>query len=122
MGFAKEFRDFATKGNVIDLAVGVVIGTAFGKIVTSFVNDVVMPLINPAIPGGDWRELIVGPGINLGVFIGTIVDFVIIAFAVFLVVKLITRMKKKQDAVPAPPTTDQVLLMEIRDLLKAKNG
>jgi large conductance mechanosensitive channel len=120
MGFAKEFRDFATKGNVIDLAVGVVIGTAFGKIVTSFVSDVVMPLINPAIPGGDWRELIVGPGIKLGVFIGTIVDFVIIAFAVFLVVKLITRIKKKQEAVPAPPPADVVLLTEIRDLLKER--
>ena len=122
MGFAKEFRDFATKGNVIDLAVGVIIGTAFGKIVTSFVNDVVMPSVNPVIPGGDWRALEVGTEIRLGVFLGTVVDFIIIALSVFLAIKLITKMKKRQDAAPAVPTKEQVLLAEIRDLLKANNG
>ncbi|HYG52308.1 MAG TPA: large conductance mechanosensitive channel protein MscL [Flavobacteriales bacterium] len=123
MGFAKEFRDFTIKGNVIDLAVGVVIGGAFGKIVTSFVGDVVMPLVNPLIPGGDWRTLEVGPGIKLGTFIGTIVDFIIIALAVFIAIKGINKMKKKQEAIPdkpAVPTRDQELLTEIRDLLSDK--
>jgi large conductance mechanosensitive channel len=120
MGFAKEFRDFATKGNVVDLAVGVIIGGAFGKIVASLVNDIIMPLINPLVQNGDWRSMEIGPGIKLGSFAGSIVDFIIVALAIFVAVKAINRFKKKQEAAPAPPTKDQELLTEIRDLLKNK--
>ena len=116
----KEFRDFAMRGNVIDLAVGVIIGAAFGKIVTSVVSDLIMPLINPWIPGGDWRAMEVGPGIKLGSFLGTVLDFIFVAFAVFILVKTINRLKKKEEAKPpvvaeVPP--DVKLLTEIRDLL-----
>jgi len=120
MGMLKEFKEFAVKGNVIDLAVGVIIGVAFGKIVGSFVNDVVMPLINPLIPGGKWKEMEVGPGVKIGAFLGNILDFVIIAFVIFLAIKAINASKKTEEAAPAPPepsSTDK-LLMEIRDSLK----
>lgn len=123
MGFVKEFKEFATKGNVMDLAIGVVIGGAFGKIVTSFVGDVVMPLINPLIPGGDWRTLEVGPGVKLGSFLGTVVDFIIIALAIFVVIKGLNRLKKKEEekpTTPPAPTKEEVLLTEIRDILKNK--
>jgi large conductance mechanosensitive channel len=123
MGFVKEFKEFATKGNVMDLAIGVVIGGAFGKIVTSFVGDVVMPLINPLIPGGDWRALEVGPGVKLGSFLGTVVDFIIIALAIFVVIKGLNRLKKKEEekpTTPPAPTKEEVLLTEIRDILKNK--
>lgn len=117
----KEFKEFAMRGNVIDLAVGVIIGAAFGKIVTSVVNDLIMPVLNPVIPGGDWRALEVGPGLRLGSFLGTILDFIFIAFAVFILVRTINRLKKKEEAKPpvvaeVPP--DVKLLTEIRDLLK----
>lgn len=117
----KEFRDFAMRGSVIDLAVGVIIGVAFGKIVTSIVNDLIMPVINPLIPGGDWRALEVGPGIKIGSFLGTVLDFLFVVFAVFVIVKTINRLKKKEEAKPpviaeVPP--DVKLLTEIRDLLK----
>ena len=117
----KEFRDFAMRGNVIDLAVGVIIGAAFGKIVTSVVNDIIMPLLNPAMPGGDWREMEVGPGVKIGSFLGTILDFVFVAIAVFLMVKTINRLKKKEEAKPTAPAEvppDVKVLMEIRDLMK----
>lgn len=121
MGMMKEFKEFAMKGNVIDLAVGVIIGGAFGKIVGSFVNDVVMPLVNPLIPGGDWKEIVVGPGVKVGAFLGNILDFLIIAFVIFLAIKAINASKKKEEAAPAAPpepsSTDK-LLMEIRDSLK----
>jgi large conductance mechanosensitive channel len=121
MGMMKEFKEFAMRGNVIDLAVGVIIGGAFGKIVGSFVNDVVMPLINPMIPGGDWKTIEVGPGVKLGAFLGNILDFVIIAFVIFLMIKAINATKKKEEAAPAAPpepsSTDK-LLMEIRDALR----
>lgn len=121
MGMMKEFKEFAMKGNVVDLAVGVIIGGAFGKIVGSLVNDVVMPLINPLIPGGDWKEIEVGPGVKVGAFLGNVLDFVIIAFVIFLMVKAINASKKKETAAPAAPpepsSTDK-LLMEIRDALK----
>lgn len=117
----KEFKEFAMRGNVIDLAVGVIIGAAFGKIVTSVVNDLIMPILNPLMPGGDWREMEVGPGIKIGAFAGTVLDFVLIAFAIFLFVKAINKLKKKEEAKPpvvaeVPP--DVKLLTEIRDLLK----
>ena len=117
----KEFKEFALRGNVIDLAVGVIIGAAFGKIVTSIVNDVIMPLLNPAMPGGDWRTMEVGPGIKIGSLMGTILDFIFIAFAVFLMVKAINRSKKKEEAKPPGPAElppDVKLLTEIRDMMK----
>jgi large conductance mechanosensitive channel len=119
----KEFKEFAMRGNVIDLAVGIIIGAAFGKIVNSLVNDIVMPLINPMIPGGDWKTIEVGPGIKLGSFLGTLLDFLIIAFAVFIIVKTINSLKKKEEAKPAPIAevpADVKLLAEIRDLLKSQ--
>lgn len=119
----KEFKEFAMRGNVVDLAVAVIIGAAFGKIVTSVVNDVIMPLLNPAMPGGDWRNMEVGPGIKIGAFLGTIVDFLFIAFAVFLLVKAINSLKKKEEAKPPGPAElppDVKLLAEIRDLLKGR--
>ena len=123
MGFVKEFKEFAIKGNVMDLAVGVVIGAAFGKIVAALVADIVMPPISVILSkgGGDWRALTVGPGIKIGDFLGTILDFLIVAFAIFMVVKGINAMKKTEAEAPAPPaepsSTDK-LLMEIRDSLK----
>ena len=120
----KEFKEFAMRGNVIDLAVGLIIGAAFGKIVTSVVNDIIMPVINPLIPAGDWRLLEIGPGIKIGSFMGTVLDFLFIAFAVFLIVKTVNRFKKKEEAKPpiiaeVPP--DVKLLTEIRDLIRT-NG
>jgi large conductance mechanosensitive channel len=117
----KEFKEFAMRGNVIDLAVGIIIGAAFGKIVNSLVNDIVMPVVSLAIPQGDWRTMEVGPGVKLGLFLATVLDFIIVAFAVFLVVKAINAMKKKEEAKPIPPAElppDVKLLAEIRDLLK----
>lgn len=119
----KEFKEFAMRGNVMDLAIGVIIGAAFGKIITSFVNDIVMPLINPAIPSGDWRTAEIGPGVKIGSFMGTVLDFLIIAFVIFLVVRLINRLKRKEEAKPAPVAevpADVKLLAEIRDLLAKK--
>jgi large conductance mechanosensitive channel len=120
MGLFKEFREFTSKGNVIDLAVGVVIGAAFGKIISSFVSDVVMPIVNPLIPGGDWRTLEIGQGIKVGSFIGSVLDFIIVAFAIFMMIKGLNRIKSKKEAEPAAPTQQEALLMEIRDLLKNK--
>ena len=121
----KEFKEFAMRGNVLDLAIGVIIGAAFGKIINSFVTDVIMPLINPSIPGGDWRAMEVGPGVKLGVFMGTILDFVIVAFVLFIVVKGINRVKRKEEAKapgPADIPPDVKLLTEIRDLLKDRTS
>lgn len=117
----KEFKEFAMKGNVMDLAIGVIIGAAFGKIIASFVGDIVMPLINPLMPGGDWRTMEVGPGVKIGNFLATTLDFIIIAFVIFLFVKVINRMKRKEEAKPAGPAQvppDVELLAEIRDILK----
>ena len=121
MSIVKEFKEFASKGNVMDLAVGVIIGGAFGKIITSFVGDIMMPIINPLIPGGDWRSIQIGQGIKVGNFLGSVLDFIIMAFAIFMVIKGMNRMKKKQEeepAVPVEPTKQELLLTEIRDLLK----
>jgi len=121
----KEFKEFAMRGNVVDLAVGLIIGAAFGKIVSSVVNDLIMPIINPVIPGGDWRLMEIGSGIKIGAFMGTVLDFVIVAFAIFLIVKGINRMKKKEEAKPAPIAEvppDVKLLTEIRDLIKSNAG
>ncbi|HEY4787871.1 MAG TPA: large-conductance mechanosensitive channel protein MscL [Bacteroidales bacterium] len=121
MAIIKEFREFAMRGNVVDLAVGIIIGGAFGKIVTSLVADIMMPVINPLIPGGDWKSIQVGPGIKLGSFLGTVVDFIIVAFAVFLLIKALNRLQKKKEEAPAAPPApgkEEILLTEIRDLLK----
>jgi large conductance mechanosensitive channel len=154
MSMLKEFKEFAMRGNVVDLAVGVVIGAAFGKIVTSLVKDVIMPPIGKLTGGVDFKDKFINldpskvapyitdhqtlnldpnhltlkqaqdAGFNViayGSFVSTILDFVIVAFCIFLVVKAMNKLWKKPDAVPAGPTTDQKLLMEIRDLLKAKS-
>ena len=131
MSMMKEFRDFAMRGNVVDMAVGIVIGGAFGKIVTSFVNDVLMPPIGMAIGGVDFSELAItlkeavgeaeAVTVSYGAFIQTELDFVIIAFAIFMVVKAMNNLKKKEEEAPkAPPkpSAEESLLTEIRDLLK----
>lgn len=115
----KEFKNFALKGNVVDLAVGIVIGAAFGAIISSMVDDVIMPIVGLIIGGVDFSSLVWGP-IAIGLFINAIVKFVIIAFALFLVVKGMNSMKKKEEAAPSAPAADLVLLTEIRDLLKKK--
>ena len=125
MGMLKEFREFAVKGNVVDLAVGIIIGGAFGKIVSSLVGDVVMPSIGLLIGGVDFSglQLTIGQAtIKYGVFIQSVVDFTIVAFSIFLVIKALNAMKKQQQEVappPAPPTNEEKLLAEIRDLLKS---
>jgi large conductance mechanosensitive channel len=123
MSWASEFKEFAMKGNVIDLAVGVIIGAAFGKIVASLVSDVLMPLFGTVLGGLDFTGLVIGIGqakIQYGKFIQSCVDFVIIAWAIFLAVKLINRFKRKEEAAPAAPPRQEQLLEEIRDLLKRK--
>ncbi len=115
----KEFKDFAMRGNMIDLAVGIIIGGAFGKIVTSLVSDIMMPIINPLIPGGDWKTIQLGPGIKLGSFVGTVIDFIIVALTIFLIIKALNQLQKKKEAAPPPaPSKEEVLLTEIRDLLR----
>ncbi|HSA90039.1 MAG TPA: large-conductance mechanosensitive channel protein MscL [Burkholderiales bacterium] len=123
MSIVKEFREFAVKGNAVDLAVGVIVGAAFGKIVASLVGDVAMPLLGTLLGGLDFSGLQVQIGqakIMYGKFIQTCVDFIIIAWAIFLAVKLINRMKRKEEAAPAAPPRQEVLLEEIRDLLKRR--
>ncbi|HEX8777820.1 MAG TPA: large-conductance mechanosensitive channel protein MscL [Rhodanobacter sp.] len=133
MSMLQEFKAFAMRGNVMDMAVGIVIGGAFGKIVSSLVSDVIMPPIG-AITGGidfsamKWvlkpaddsnpKHKIAEVAINYGSFINTIITFIIIAFAIFMVIKLMNRLQKKQEEAPAAPPADVVLLTEIRDLLK----
>ncbi|MHC9544510.1 MAG: large-conductance mechanosensitive channel protein MscL [Vulcanimicrobiota bacterium] len=133
MSFFQEFKEFATKGNVVDMAVGVIIGGAFGKIVTSLVNDLVMPPIGVLIGGVNFKDLSIvlkqGVGdappvaIKYGLFINTILEFLIIALAIFLVVKAMNRFKKEKAEEPAPPPEpprEEALLTEIRDILKQK--
>ncbi len=121
----KEFKDFISKGNVVDMAVGVIIGSAFSKIVTSLVNDIFTPLIGIIIGGIDFSSLTIKVGeavINYGLFIQNIVDFLIVAVCIFLFVKLISKFNKKEEEKPVPPKKDDsvILLEEIRDLLKKK--
>lgn len=139
MSFVQEFKEFAMRGNVVDLAVGVVIGGAFGKIVTSLVQDVIMPPLGAVLGGVDFKQLYLNlssqsfatlaeaekagvPLIKYGAFIQSIVDFTIIAFAIFLAVKAINRLKRQEEAPAAaepPPTPEDILLLrEIRDALK----
>ena len=131
MGMMTEFKDFAMRGNVVDMAVGIVIGGAFGKIVASFVSDVLMPPIGLALGGVNFSDLsmtlqqasgdVAAVTINYGSFIQSVTDFIIIAFAIFMVVKAMNSMKKKEEEKPAEPpkpSSEEVLLTEIRDLLK----
>jgi large conductance mechanosensitive channel len=142
MGIASEFKEFAVKGNVMDLAVGVIIGAAFGKIVDSLVNDVIMPVVGRVFGGLDFsnyffalREIPAGipqtldavkkagiPVLAWGNFVTIVLNFVILAFVVFLIVKQVNRMRRKEDEAPKPPPEEVVLLREIRDQLKASRG
>ena len=119
----KEFREFAIKGNVVDLAVGVIIGTAFGKIVSSLVADIIMPLIGIIIGGIHYEDLVLEFGdaqITYGKFIENLIDFIVIAFVIFMMVKLINRFRRQEEPKAAPPPRQEQLLEEIRDLLKRK--
>jgi len=123
MSMLSEFRDFAVKGNVIDLAVAVIIGVAFGKIVASLVEDIVMPVVGSLLGGLNFAGLAVqvgGATIKYGKFIQTGIDFLIVAAVIFLAVKLINRMKREEEKPPPAPPRQEVLLEEIRDILKAK--
>lgn len=129
MSLAKEFKEFAVKGNVVDMAVGVIIGAAFGKIVTSFVTDVVTPPLGLLIGGVDFSQLTLvlrqGVGtappvvLKYGVFVQTVFDFLIVAMAIFAVVKMINKLKRDVPAAPAEPPRQEQLLVEIRDALRA---
>ena len=131
MSMMTEFRDFAMRGNVVDMAVGIVIGGAFGKIVSSFVSDVLMPPIGLALGGVNFSDLamtlqeasgdVAAVTLNYGSFIQTVIDFIIIAFAIFMVIKAMNSMKKKEEEAPAAPpkpSAEETLLTEIRDSLR----
>ncbi|BCS53636.1 large-conductance mechanosensitive channel protein MscL [Geobacter sp. SVR] len=128
MSMMKEFKEFAIKGNMVDMAVGIIIGAAFGKIVSSLVGDVIMPPIGVLLGGVDFSNLAIvvreavdnKPAvlINYGKFLLTILDFIIIAFVIFMAVKGINAFRKKEAAAPSPPSREAVLLAEIRDLIK----
>ncbi len=129
MSVVKEFKDFAVKGNVVDMAVGIIIGAAFSKIVTSAVADIVMPPIGLLVGGVDFRDLAftlksaegASPAvvISYGKFIQTVLDFTIVAFAIFMVIKVLNKIKAKE-VPPAVPTNEEILLTQIRDLLRDK--
>jgi len=134
MGMVSEFKQFAMKGNVVDMAVGIIIGAAFGKIVSSFVGDVIMPPLGLLIGGVDFTDLavtlkaatgdIAAVTLNYGKFIQTVFDFVIVAFAIFIAIKAMNKLKRKEEeqpAAPPAPSNEEVLLAEIRDLLKQKS-
>lgn len=133
MSMMSEFKAFAMRGNVVDLAVGVIIGGAFGKIVSSFVEDVIMPPIGLVLGGVDFKNLAIvlkaaegkslAVMLNYGKFIQTVVDFTIVAFVIFMVIKLMNSLKKEEDATPAAPpvpSAQEVLLIEIRDAIRGK--
>ena len=135
-----EFKKFAMRGNVVDMAVGIIIGAAFGKIVSSFVADIIMPPIGMAVGGIDFTNLFMNLGdgtfatlaeakevgaatINYGVFFNTVFDFLIVAFAIFMVIQWMNKLKKQEEEAPKPPpepSKEEVLLTEIRDLLKSR--
>ncbi len=144
MSFIKDFKEFALKGNILDMAVGVIVGGAFGKIVTSLVNDIIMPLVSLGTGGdglknlkyvvveakeatAEGAEAIAEVAVNYGLFIQNIVDFLIIAFSIFVALRVIVKLKRKEKeaeveaaAAPPEPTKEETLLTEIRDLLKNK--
>ena len=148
MGMVKEFKEFALRGNVVDLAVGVIIGAAFGKVITSIVNDIIMPPIGKALGGADFKDLFynLDPAkvtkagktvetladakdagaavIAYGAFLNTVIDFIIVAFCIFLIIKAMNTLIKKPTPAPAAPpepTKEEKLLTEIRDILKARS-
>ncbi|EHB64017.1 large conductance mechanosensitive channel protein MscL [Paenibacillus lactis] len=127
MNLLKEFKAFALKGNVLDLAIGVIIGAAFGKIVSSLVSDIIMPLIGLLIGGVDLSGLKTTLGdatITYGIFLQTVVDFLIVSFSIFMFIRTLNRFKRKEEAKPdepPAPSKEEVLLTEIRDLLKQQN-
>jgi large conductance mechanosensitive channel len=130
MSMVQEFKDFSMRGNVVDMAVGIVIGGAFGKIVSSFVSDVLMPPIGLMLGGVDFSGLTItlqaateeaaAVTLNWGAFVQTVIDFLIIAFAIFLVIKAMNAAKKKEEEAPAEPPKQEVLLTEIRDALRQR--
>jgi len=140
MGMLKEFKEFAMRGNVVDMAVGIIIGAAFGKIVSSLVNDVIMPPIGKLMGNVDFSDLFINLSggeytslaaakaagaatLNYGVFLNTVLDFIIVAFAIFMMIKVMNAAKRKAEEAPAappPPPPQEVLLAEIRDLLKSR--
>lgn len=140
MSFFKEFKEFAMRGNVIDMAVGVVIGAAFGKIISSIVDDIIMPLVGVVTGGMNFTDYkwviqkavvdsqtqeVLTPEVtmNWGSWVQTLVDFIIVAFCIFVAIKAINQLKRKKEEAPAPapaPSKEEVLLTEIRDLLKEK--
>lgn len=135
MSIVKEFKEFAVKGNVVDMAVGIIIGAAFGKIVTSFVEDIIMPLLGILTGGIDFSDRAIvlrdatetDPAVTLGygMFVQVSLNFVIVAFAIFLLIKGINALKRQEEAkvetAPPAPSKEEALLAEIRDLLKANN-
>ena len=139
MGMIQEFKAFAMKGNVMDMAVGIIIGSAFGKVISSFVKDVLMPPIGMLMGGVDFSDIAItikeattaddgtvaeAVAINIGLFVNATIDFVIVAFAIFMMIKAMNSMKKKEEAAPAKPaepSKEEVLLAEIRDALVARN-
>jgi len=135
----KEFKEFAMKGNMLDLAIGVVIGAAFGKIITSLVDDIINPLLGLLIGRADFSNRFINLSggsyatlaeakqagaavVSYGVFINTIINFLIVAFVLFLVVRAVNRMRREEEAAPAPPPAEEKLLAEIRDILKDNSG
>ena len=134
MGMISEFKEFAMKGNLVDMAVGFVMGSAFGTVVTSFINDVFMPMISPIMGGIDLgnmkyvmkpaefdaegAEIVAETAIRYGQFINAFISFLIVAFVMFMIIKGMNKAKKKEEAAPAAPPANEVLLAEIRDLLK----
>jgi large conductance mechanosensitive channel len=131
MSILREFKEFAIKGNAIDMAIGIIIGAAFGKIISSLVDDIIMPPIGMLVGGVDFTNLAVtlkeatmdtpAVTVNYGNFIQTLVNFTIIAFAVFMIVKLINRFRRKQETAPEPVSSKEALLLaEIRDLLRER--
>ena len=133
MSILQEFKEFAVKGNVVDMAVGIIVGAAFGKIVSSFVADVIMPPIGFLVGGVDFSDLAItlkeavdktpAVTLNYGNFIQSVVDFTIVAFAIFMAIKFLNSLKRKEEAAPAAepgPSKEELLLTEIRDLLKEK--
>ena len=133
----KEFKEFAMKGNLMDMAIGIILGTAFKAIVTSLVKDVIMPPVGKMLGGTDFSQLFINlgdvpyetlaaaekagaPVLKYGAFANTVIDFLIIAFVIFMVVKVLNSLKKKEEEAPAEPPAQEKLLAEIRDLLKEK--
>ena len=123
MGLVQEFKDFAFKGNVVDLAVAVIIGGAFGKIITSLVDDVITPLLlNPALKAAGAENIaqLTWNGVQYGNFLSAVLSFLVIAMVLFMIIKAVNKVNKPAVVAPSGPTDDQVLLTEIRDLLKNK--